>query len=158
MTTIAYDGRYLVADGKATKGETIVSLCEKKISLRHGRVYALAGVHALTDAVVEWHNKGADPNDPPKCSGGDNGWVLIVIDKDGCREYHNDVPYPDTVDAPCAWGSGRGMARGIMYYGASALDAVKVCCERDINSGGEIQVIDIAEALGLDKLLLEAAE
>jgi len=71
------------------------------------------------------------------------------------------VPYLSGVDVPFAIGAGSDYALGAMDYGASPEEAVRGACRRNVFTGGEIQVVNIAAALGLQPqaaALAEAAE
>ena len=159
MTTIAID-RYgtIAADGQRTWGDDIVSRTEQKIRIRYGRIYALTGTAAMFEALIEWHEKQkADPEQAPKCAG-DNDWQLMVIERPGIvLRYTNTCPYPEIFEPPVAFGAGLDLAKGAMLFGATAEQAVRLAIETTNHSGGEIQVVNIAEALGLD-VVKEAAE
>ena len=160
MTTIAID-RYgtIAADGQRTWGGDIVSRTERKIRIRHGRIYALAGTAGVFEPLIAWHGEhNADPEKTPKI-GGDNDWQLIVIDRFWLiAKYTNTCPYADIFERPpLGFGAGVDLAKGAMLFGATAEQAVRLAIETTNHSGGEIQVVNIAEALGLD-VVKEAAE
>ena len=149
MTTIAVDGKLVAAEGRRTAGSEIVADDVRKIVVKHGRIYVLAGEIAARDAIIEWHDKGADPGKQPGASK-DGSWILVVIDRDRVmRSFHNDLPYPQQNPMPQAFGSGASFALGAMRAGADARRAVEIACGLDVYSGGGIQVVDIDEALGL---------
>ena len=155
MTTICTDGVTLATDGLAFDG-VIVSRRERKHVVEGGAIYALAGTACMMRPVIEWVKAGADPQHIPKVA--DNDWgVLLVIDREGMRCYSSKVPYAENIDLPFAMGSGRQMAWGALKAGMSPLEAVGIACDGDPWSGGEIQVINISEALGLEPIR-EAAE
>lgn len=156
MTTIITDGITIASDGMICSGGARVSMKDKKILVEDGVIYALAGTQCLMRPLIDWVKAGADVEKAPK-AGTDNSWGLLVIDRSGARHYHYQCPYPEPIDLPWATGSGRDWALGALKAGASPAEAVRVACEIDISSGGDIQVIDIAEALGLNTQR-EAAE
>lgn len=159
MTTIAIDSKgFIAADGQRTWGGDIVCRTEEKLRLRHGRIYALTGTAPLFEPLIKWHGEQeADPEKVPKISG-DNGWALIVVERIGViTKYTNTCPYPESFDAPIAFGAGLDLAKGAMLYGASAKEAVELVAAHTEHTGGRIQVFDIAEALGLN-VVREAAE
>lgn len=95
MTTIAYDGRFLAADGQRSWGPEIRGLNHKKLTIDLNRIYAFTGTAPIMPAMIEWHQKGADPKDLP--FGWDldkehGGWSLIVIDRDGLAKYSSTCP------------------------------------------------------------------
>ena len=158
MTTIAVDGKSIAADGRARNSwGGIVSESVQKIIVKGRTIYAVAGSKALVEPLIKWYESGHDPGNLPVCTD-DRGWSLLVIYKAGCALFTRIAPYPELVEMPFALGTGTDYALGAMRAGASAAEAVRIACELDSGSGGEIQVIDIADALGLDKPLLEAAE
>mgnify|MGYP001607141193 CR=1 FL=1 len=157
MSTIAWDGVSVVADGQASAAGIITDLDIRKIRVESALVYALVGVSPLFDRLIAWYLAGADPDKAPKPLKED-GWGLVVFGAraDGSvMQFTDECPYGDAFQPPWAWGSGRLIALGAMYAGCSAEEAVRIAVERDVNTGGEIQMINIAEALGA---LREAAE
>ena len=154
MTTIAVDTNGVIAaDSRATRNHEIASWQARKIEVvRHasgGCIYALSGEDAMTKPAIKWHQDGAEPAKVPK-GDPDTSWTLLVIEKDGLIFIYGDKsPYPLEVRAPYTMGSGRDFAMGAMLAGASAKEAVEIACSRDVWSGLPIQVVVIAEALGL---------
>jgi hypothetical protein len=110
----------------------------------------------MFDVMVAWHQAGAKPDDVPK-AGGDAAWYLIVIDHNGIGKFSNTCPYIERFDPPIAFGAGQDYAMGAMLAGASAERAVAIVASLCDHTGGEIQVVNIAEALGAAPIL-EAAE
>lgn len=154
MTTIATDGVTIAADGRSTRGWEIVGRRERKIIVRGGLVFALGGCRGMMEPLISWWiDENSDPKKVPPCGDGEEGWCLLVMSKDGASFMTNKVPYPDAIDVPFATGNGREYARGAMMAGADPRRAVEIACECDAASGGEIQVVNIAEALGLQPAL-----
>ena len=154
MTTICTDGISLAADGRVHSDGTRVRDDEKKIMVRGGVIYALGGVTCLFDPLIKWVTDGADPEKIPK---GDLRWQLLVITRTAFVTYSNTCPYAERQDYPFTTGSGRDVAYGAMKAGKSPREAVAIAAEDDLYTGGEIQVVNIAEALGLAPIK-EAAE
>ena len=157
MTTIAIDALgNIAADGRATCGNEISRDDVDKIILTHGRIYALAGAGALTAPLIAWHHAGADPTKLPICK--DCNWSLIVVDDNGIYCYNDRVPYAvaNAYEPPVAFGSGQDWALGAMLAGKSAKEAVEIACKVDINSGGKVMAVNIADTLA--PKLKEAAE
>lgn len=157
VTTIAYDGISLAAEGRSTVGNEIIREDVEKIKVIHGRVYGMVGAITLLDAAIEWHNSGADPAKLPPYPG-EESWFLIVIDEHGLFCYSSKMPYArcNEFNIPTAFGSGDHFALGAMLAGKTAKEAVEIACKVDTQSGGRIRVINIAEALA--PKLKEAAE
>ncbi len=160
MTTIATDGVTIAADGLRTWGGQIISRRTRKITVADKRVYAFCGTFPLFGPAVKWHCDGADVASVPRGDGedGNENWWLLVIDRDGLKRYTSAVPWPDPFSTPFAMGAGGDVALGAMLRGASPEEAVRLVAEHLTHTGGEIQVIDIAEALGLAKPRAVAAE
>jgi ATP-dependent protease HslVU (ClpYQ) peptidase subunit len=153
MTVVCTDGITIAADSQTTFGDERSFRPTKKIIVENGRIFASSGVSILP-ALVRWHVDGADPHKLPAVSGTD-GWFMLMIDRSGYYYITSAVPYPIQVDPPFAIGSAADFAIGAMDYGASPKEAVAIAIKRSISCGGEIQVVNIAEALGQ---LREAAE
>jgi len=154
MTTIATDGKTIAADGMIHRGGTAMVRNGKKIVV-HTKdnppaIYGLAGASGMHAALIAWHRRGADPKDVPPI-GSESGWALIVVTAEGCFTAGDQMPYLCPVDTPFAVGSGSDLAIGAMDAGVSPEEAVRIACWRDTHTGGEIQVVNIAEALGVIK-------
>lgn len=161
MTTIATDGILICSDGRATSNSDAIQTNDAiKIVQFYGRIYAATGPECLLAPLAEWHNAGADPNSTP-VRGEDGGWALLVIDdhygEARMRLYDSEAPYPVVVGPPYVMGSGGRWAMGAMLAGVDARRAVEIACLKDVYSGGELHVVNIAEALGL-QAVKEAAE
>ena len=159
MTTIAITSTHVAADGMRTWGDQIRGRSHRKIRVEGGTIYAFAGLAPMLDVMVRWHRDGADPNKMPYGAADKDhgGWTLVVIDRDGVAKYTNSCPYIERFEPPIAFGAGQDYALGAMLHGASAEEAVRIVGELTNHTGGDIQVIDIAEALGLNQQR-EAAE
>lgn len=162
MTIIATDGIHIAADGLSCAGHEIVSTKVKKIAVLNNVIYALAGTGVLFNPLINWHRAGADPAEVPKGVAADQDWALLVITekwgKPYFQRYHSKAPYPDDeTPLPIVDGVAGELAKGAMRRGATAEEAVRIACEGSVWCGGDIQVVDIAEALGLNTQL-QAAE
>jgi len=147
MTTIATDGLTIAADGKASAGTMVTSSKVNKVRVLNGVIYAVSGLEAYVQPLIDWHNAGADPAKYPLAKGDGNESCLLVIVEPGRGQYYTyGIPYRVDVEFPFALGSGRDFAIGAMEAGASPLEAVDIAVRRDVYSGGSIQVLDIAEA------------
>ena len=162
MTTIAIDKfGTIAADGQRCLGDELHDLRHRKIicrpaeGSRPARVFALAGAGSLELLLIEWYEAGHDPKVLPQIPS-DTGWTLVIIEPTGTYYVPSNLPFKTRVTLPYAFGSGANYALGILKDGQSAHRSVEVACEIDLYSGGEIQVVNIAEALGIPRL--EAAE
>jgi hypothetical protein len=161
-TTIATDGFTIAGDGlRRTSWGCKTDHDIQKIRVRHGRVYALSGSYALFEPAIEWHHNGADPHKLP-IDTSEGGWALLVLTHDGVTAriatYSNKKPYPEEHGLPFTMGSGCDYALGAMDHGAKPLEAVAIACKRDESTGGDIQVIDIKEAIGPKEPSLRVAK
>lgn len=149
MTTIATDGVTIAADGLRCSGDEPLSYAERKLVVDSGVIYAFMGDFAAMPAAIAWHKAGADPREAPRhWDGPDGGWTLIVIERGPkCTLYRSRLPYPDPHPFPQAFGSGCNFAMGALLAGASPRNAIEVASRLNVYTGGEIQVVNIAEAL-----------
>jgi hypothetical protein len=155
MTIICTDGDTVASDSLVTFGNERGVKDGVKMVVDDGRIYAASGLYCLP-ALVRWHKADADVRNLPVIEG-DDAWALLVIEPSGMTYYSKALPYPTPVAPPFALGTGCDFALGAMYAGGSPREAAEIACRLDIKCGGAIQVVNIAEALGLDKIR-EAAE
>lgn len=156
MTTIATDGKTIAADGLRTFGGEICGTAHKKIRVSDGCIFTFSGPTPLFEPAVKWQVNGADPRAVPESKGEDNWWSILVLENDGCggltmTRYSSLTPYPERFDPPFTMGAGAEFALGAMAHGASPEEAVRLTAKHFNHTGGEIQVINIAEALGVAK-------
>lgn len=162
MTIICVDHPrgLMAADGQLSCDGIIISRTHKKIRKVSGpngpALCALTGTALFEVPAIRWYEAGANPHDAPK-GDKDNPWHLIVVDQNGIWVHDWDSIYPDPHPAPWAWGCNIEFAVGLMTAGKTAAQAVEIMCDRSTGCGGEIQVVNIAEALGLGQIR-EAAE
>jgi ATP-dependent protease HslVU (ClpYQ) peptidase subunit len=154
MSVVAVDGQQIAADGLMCMGQERVRHDFRKFQCRHGVIYAATGGSACADALIAWHQSGANAKDAPPSHGDRSSWSLLVIDRGDqgeirMRYYSSSAPYPDIVRPPFAIGSGADFAQGAMHAGRSAREAVDIACKLSVWCGGEVRSVDIAEALGL---------
>lgn len=135
MTTIACNGIEMACDGFVTGGGTIHQADYKKIIRVGTRIVGWTGqpyfarqLHDFLSGNLEEIDFGED-------------FEAIILDDDGdcfCmdgkgREYKTALP--------AACGSGTQFALAAMRLGHSPYEAVKIACELDVTSGGEIFVV-----------------
>lgn len=151
MTTIAFDGRFLASDGRATAGGMITGKQVQKIFplnlIANGTnvrgVFAGAGCFE-TLMLVKNHLEANDlfeselvPEIEPESFG---GLVVLETGEVYCLE-QKLVPMPHEV--PCSIGSGSPFAMAAMVSGKAAPAAVDVAKDLDCYSGGKTQVFDL---------------
>lgn len=159
MTTIITDGVTIAADGLGCIGGEVNGTDDKKIIIEKGVVYALSGFVGMRDALIAWHQDGAKVADVPATPDGDS-WTLLVIDTSGAKYFTGKCAYPNKVRTPFALGSGSDYAMGALHAGLSPQQAVQLVIDKrlDVGTGGEIQVIDIKQALGIKEPGLRAVK
>jgi len=156
MTTIATDGKTIAADGLAVCGSERTFRNERKVVVRDRHIFAQTGTAAVFETMINWYLSGADNTWELKGISKEDTFSLIVIRPDGrLFRYSNDCLFPDEFPYPQAFGSGADYALAAMHCGRNPKEAVGVSAHFDVYTGGEIQVINIAEALGRVR---EAAE
>jgi hypothetical protein len=154
MTIICVDKHSVAADGLSVFGGIVTSRTTKKIKVVKGTIYVLYGTTQFFGPAIAWHQAGANPADIPK-GDKENDWHLVVVDQRGVVQYNWDTPYADPVQQPWAFGANWEVALGLMLAGKTAKEAVEFMCDKSMYAGGEVQVVNIAEAIGQ---LREAAE
>ena len=161
MTTIAVTTTHIAADGLQVWNHEIRSRAHRKIrvanSVNGQTIFALTGNAPYFGPIIEWHQSGADPTKAPKCSD-DETWTILVIDHSGMWKMSCLSPHPEQFFAPLGLGRGGEMATGAMLAGAGAEEAVRLVAGQTNHTGGAIQVVNIADALGRAPPLVEAAE
>lgn len=141
MTVIAWDGRTLAADKRATSGGGI-GRTVTKIASHGGALLAMTGSWDVAAELREWWKAGAVPDAFP-AKARDDVATLIVI-REGAVFTYASGPYPMTIEAQkCAFGSGRDFAEAAMYLGKNASDAVAVACVFQTDCGNGIDTLEL---------------
>jgi len=146
MTVIAWDSRYVVADGQETSGCLRTAKPVKKIEVRNGVVYAVSGLASLHKPLIDWvHDHGADPEKRPFAHDEHQNTCVVVFREGKCYTYDLKSPYPTECFAPDAWGCSTAAhyVIGAMESGADAKTAVERAIIRNTCIGGPVQVIDL---------------
>lgn len=160
MTTIAFDGRYMAADGRCTTGEgMIVGTHERKIEaftmVYGGREYEVvmggSGSAISLKALVNWLKSGGDLMDPesefslfglhPDSSTINVGLILRFKDNPQTYLLTEELVLFET-EHPVAAGSGAPFARAAMACDLNAVEAVRKAIEFDCHSGGTMTCFD----------------
>lgn len=140
MTTIAFDGKILSAEGREVVDNLIVSDKVRKLHYVEGGQFYLAVAGVTNDIPVyeEFFRTGQKPSDEYKFDS-----EVIIIDSTGHAMYGTCLNDMTEMDIPFAIGSGGDIAIGAMLAGADAVEAVKIACKKDVYSGGFISYVDI---------------
>ena len=139
MTTIAWDGKTLAVDSMVTNGAVVVSTTEKKLFLDVGRFKAIAMAGSIVQLLplIEWI-RGGEKGDSPEMDGTDH--LMCVTDKGKLLAFwHGCSDTGLQCDGVSAGGSGCEIALGAMDAGATAVEAVKIACKRDVYTGGRVR-------------------
>lgn len=148
MTIVAWDGRTIAADKRATMGTAICTVTKLRKIKRPDHipeVLAWTGEQDSGLMVAEWYaTAGGDPAAWPKSQEVEDRWSrLLVADRYGVKEY-NRLPVAFKIQEPfMAWGCGMNAARAAMACGKSAFDAVEITCRFDGGCGNGIDVFDL---------------
>lgn len=147
MTTIAFDGKTLAADRRATSGRLIFEVT--KLFKARGCLVAASGDFDRINESVAWFAAGADPAKLPPYARDNNDYVaMVVIEPDGKIMKYERSAVPFRIESPfVAFGSGRDFALAAMHLGCDAAEAVRVATVFDSGSGN-----------GVDTLTLESAQ
>ncbi len=141
MTTIAWDGRTLAADTRATNNG-YPSSHSKIYALPDGRHYAGCGSAGDVIRIVEWLQTGGKNADSPTFEDG-GSWGIVV----GPGELWSVQGKRPTLipirDAFLADGSGRDFAIAAMAFGKTAREAVEFAMRFDVFTGGAVDVVEI---------------
>lgn len=155
MTTIAFDGRYLAADGRACLATTITGKRVQKIwefeAVLRGEktrvVYAGAGRFETIMLIKEWLSTGHDPFDAfnpeaivPEVDSGD--FEAFFITKDGRMFQVEGSLLPFEVESPMTLGSGGLPALGAMSAGKNSVESIYLAMEVDAGTGGQVRAFD----------------
>ena len=136
MTTIAWDGRTLAADTRATACGLAYGIV-KAVRLKDGRLYGASGAADDCKAAQNWLDSGGE-----KPTVKDYAGIVIGADLSIWRYEDKLVPFPVT-DRFHAIGSGRDFAIAAMHMGKTAREAVELAIVYDIYTGGPITELTI---------------
>lgn len=143
MTVIAWDGKTLAADKRATLagygGGTVT-----KIHRVNGSLCAFSGSLDTAVEMLEWFRAGADATKYPKRQADENDATFMVITPDRAVMVYERSPHPLRFEEGArAMGSGRDYALAAMYLGYPASTAVEVASALDVNCGNGVDTLDL---------------
>ncbi|QKJ17308.1 hypothetical protein [Yersinia kristensenii] len=165
MTTIAWDGKTLAADGQSTSGDLICSLKEQKIYYPAGGVEwrvndeKVLAIGAAGDCGAEFELQEKLANGITYATEfspafgfsaiaicGPNRAYLISSKEDSAK-----ISLCIQVD-PYALGSGATVAITAIHLGESAIEAVNTAIEMDVYSGGRVQWFSVKKSDSLHSM------
>lgn len=140
MTVIAWDGKTLAADKRATS----VGLARTvtKIQRDGDLLLAMTGDWDVAVELREWFKAGAVPRDFPEKAREDNA-SLIVIGRGGVAVYSTGPFSMPIEQEKVAFGSGRDFAEAAMYLGCTAIEAVSVACHFQTDCGNGVDALTL---------------
>ena len=142
MTVIVYDGETLATDsGTFSDGMLVGNMNKIHIIKQSNSVFAAAGSVSDVQQVVNWLNGTAE-----KPSIGEDLIGIQVFADGACVEWDNKLtPYECLV--PFVSGAAQEMAMGALKAGASAIQAVEICCDNHIycNAPVNFEIVNMME-------------
>lgn len=142
MTCIAWDGKTLAADKRATyQGltRTVTKI------FRHGNaLLAIAGDGGMGMEMVNWIRGGGVLSSYPPTQREEKTMVYFAMIEDGRVWMYERTPHPLILeDRQFAMGSGRDFALAAMHLGKSAREAVEIACLFEQNCGNGVDVLEL---------------
>lgn len=160
MTTIVYRDGQMAADTRAYSGNrTPIGFKTKIHRLKDG---GLLGVFSAQPGIAEffrdWINDGENSNEIPDSV--DVNLSALRVKPNGEVFFYSDGIYPSgpIMADWYAIGSGDQYAIGALSCGATADAAVMVAGQHDVWTGGQVQIMNLAEEAPEDSLQVEEAE
>lgn len=150
MTTIAYDGKFIVADGRTMQQSVILRDDSNKfyVSSKTGNLFALCGVVPNCQKFADTYEDGVYLDLDLEVSGfmicKETNKIYTVdtsLEKNGKFEFFQF----EVTDIKATMGSGKSYALTAMDCGLSAKDAVLKAMLRDCDTGGVVKVYDVAK-------------
>jgi ATP-dependent protease HslVU (ClpYQ) peptidase subunit len=159
-----------------TLGDMVIKLDTEKVFWVNNHLVGVCGRARAINTFVIWLQKMTDYHIvsqevgelvdlvPPALEDDEGYSALVVTPSRQVLMYEGNTPIDMGSDVPMSVGSGSCFALAAMKAGASAEEAVKVACELDVYSGGEITVVqledepepltrEVAESLSKEDLL-----
>lgn len=145
MTVLAWDGKTLAADRRATMHGGLAAPVTKIWRIGPGKLAGTTGDSDTGRYLKAWYLAGAVPADFPEAARDSNSYgTLVVISADEGISHYACGPYPMRIEAEqWAWGIGRDFALAAMYMGADARQAVEVACEFHVDCGNGIDTLTL---------------
>lgn len=150
MTVVAYKDGTIAADSMVGSSNHYAGNVGKIARNSSGDLIGASGLTAWCSPVLRWFasgERGKMPRHTPKDDQQSASAIIIRRASPG-RVYFVEcdsalAPYPIEVDPACGFaiGCGREVARGAMYAGASAIDAVKAAIHLEDGCGGDIHAM-----------------
>lgn len=145
MTVIAWDGKTLAADKRASYGGMICTVT--KIQKINGLLVGGSGDMCHVLSLIEWVRGGRNIDKFPKHQEDKDDFTgFLVVELDGTTSIYERTPYPIKYEQDhVAIGSGREYARAALHLGCNAQEAVCVAIKLDSGCGNGIDALTLGE-------------
>jgi hypothetical protein len=137
MTTLAWDGKTLAADSRATSSGMPYKIV-KIFVLADGSLFAGSGDYGQIIAVKHWL-ENPDSQKP----NADDFAGLLVTPEGVLFKLEETLGLLPVYEAFHAIGSGRDFAMAAMHCGRTAREAVEIAALYDVFTGGEVMAINV---------------
>jgi 20S proteasome alpha/beta subunit len=142
MTCIAWDGRTLAADKRASIGGYPATVT-KIMRTASGELIGASGDLDTARALMAWYCDGAPADSYPDNRNGDycRAYLMVITREGKIHKYEREpiaLPFEDKF---AAMGSGRDYALAAMHLGRTARKAVEVACALDTGCGNGIDTL-----------------
>lgn len=148
MTCIAFDGKTLAGDKRATNCGLARTVTKIHAFQNNTQLVAISGNAAIGAEVMAWLLGEADPEKFPAAARTDETTVLVIERSEGGKPVvraYTSGPYATVFeDEQIAIGCGRDYALAAMTMGADARRAVEIACQFDVNCGNGIDTLELA--------------
>ena len=138
MTVIAWDGKSLCADKRATSSGLVFTVT--KIFRTDLGLVGVDGTYDVGLRLLKWLESGADPKEYPDCQKDNDRYtyMLLITPKGEIMRYERE-PVPYRVEEPFhASGGGRDFALCAMHLGKTSREAVEIACRFDNGCGNGV--------------------
>lgn len=139
MTAIAWDGKTLAADRRATDEYGRFTEATK-IGRSGTALWAISGNQSNALEMLAWWTAGAHSETFPSAAR-DAKATLIIVLPDGTVHVYNNGPYP-AMDTQSAWGSSYELLWMAMRCGKSAAEAVLLAAEKSAYCGNGVDTLE----------------
>lgn len=139
MTTLAWDGKTLAADSRATSSGMPYKAV-KIFMLADGSLFAGSGEYGQVHAVKAWLENADADTQKPKTD--DFAGFFVTAAGEVFRLEESLIRLP-VYEPFHAMGSGRDFAMAAMHCGKSAREAVEIAALYDVFTGGDVMAFDI---------------
>lgn len=142
MTCIAWDGKTLAADKRATQAGLARKVTKIQAHKEGRELLAVTGNWGVAAEIRAWYVDGAHPDRFPESAREDCA-SLVVVSGTGILQY-NAGPYPIPLeDSFTAFGSGRDFAIAAMALGLCAVEAVELACRFETGCGDGVDRLEL---------------